>query len=97
MRAVLSVPESLAESVRELVAAEEISLEVACEGEGTVRVEQGRERMECDLATLHAGGWITCPVARATASKLQIGNRAMGKILSVLNVKIRRCDLGCFQ
>ena len=97
MRAVLSVPESLAGAVRQVVADEDIPLDVVCEGQCAVRVEQGSERMECDLVTLHAGGWITCPVARATASKLQIGNRAMGRILNLLEIKVRRCDLGCFQ
>lgn len=97
MRAVLSVPESLLGAVRQLVASEEIALDVASSGQCAVRVEEGSERMECDLTTLHAGGWITCPAAQAAASKLQISNRAMGKILDLLDIKVRRCDLGCFQ
>jgi hypothetical protein len=97
MKAVLSVPESLLARVRELVEGEEIALEVVSSGPCTVRVELSGERLESDLTTLHAGGWITCPAARAAASKLQISNRAMGKILNLLEIKIRRCDLGCFE
>lgn len=97
MRAALSVPEPLLASVRQLVAGEEIALDVVCGGQCAVRVEQGNERLESDLTTLHAGGWITCPAAQAVASKLQISNGAMGKILNLLQIKIRRCDLGCFE
>ncbi len=97
MGAVLSVPESFLAPIRQLLAGQEIPLEVVCGGEGAVRVAQSGERRECDLTTLHAGGWITCPTAWAMASGLQIGNPAMGKILNLLDIRVRRCDLGCFQ
>lgn len=93
---VLSVPQSLLASVRQLVASEAIPLEVASAGRCTVRVEQGEARAECDQAVLHPGGWIACPTAQAAASRLQISNRAMGRILNLLEIKIRQCDLGCF-
>ena len=97
MAAVLSVPEPLLAPLKQLVAAEAIGVEITSGGEATMRIEQDKPKMESDLSTLRAGGWITCPVARAGASKLEISNRAMGKILDLLKIKVRRCDLGCFQ
>jgi len=97
MGAVLSVPEPLLESMRRLVADEAIGVQITGGGECTMRVENDKPQMESDLTALRAGGWITCPVAWAVASKLQITNMAVGRILSFLEIKVRRCDLGCFQ
>ena len=97
MKPILSVPESLLGAIRDLVGAEQIALEVTAKADGAVRVQAGDQRRECDLAVLHQGGWITCHTARAMASRLQIANASMGKLLESLSVKVRRCDLGCFQ
>ena len=55
------------------------------------------ESLESDLAMIYSGGWIACETARDLAKKLAISIRQMGGLLDQLNVKIRKCSLGCFQ
>ncbi len=96
MKKQLKVPDSMAEQVRKFLAEEKINLEIvdcSCDVEVVIRGES----LESDLATIYSGGWIGCETARALAKKLAISIRQMGKLLDQLNVKIRKCSLGCFQ
>ena len=52
---------------------------------------------ESEVNKLLAGGCIACPVARATAAKLGIDGRRMGKLLDLLDIRVRECELGCFE
>jgi len=67
----------------------------AAEG-GVVRIAASSDRQDCTLDTLWLGGRIDCERARALAGKLGISVRKMGKLLELLNVKIKHCGLGCF-
>ena len=92
----IKVPDSMAEQLREFLAEEKIDLEVigrCCD----VEVVVCEESLESDLATIYSGGWIACETARDLAKKLAISIRQMGGLLDQLNVKIRKCSLGCFQ
>ena len=42
------------------------------------------------------GGRIACATAFALAQKLKISRAEMGKILDALEIRITRCQLGCF-
>ena len=96
MKSTLDVPEPLAAEIRKLVTDQEIPLTIVTGADAPVQVAAGPERMECDLNVLRPKGWITCAVARGMSAKLQISISAMGKLLDGLDIKVRRCDLGCF-
>lgn len=96
MTATISVPEPMAEALKAFVKGEDIRVEVAPGGEGTVRVVVSDGRAESDLSTLQAGGWIKCEVARVMADKLDASTHELGKLLDFLDVKVRDCGLGCF-
>ncbi|MBU0639758.1 MAG: hypothetical protein KKB50_12900 [Planctomycetes bacterium] len=55
------------------------------------------EREQGDERTLRVGGWISCQSARAMAGKLRLDGRKIGKLCDLLDVKIRDCELGCFE
>lgn len=42
------------------------------------------------------GGKITCAVLRRIAEEAGAGYRVAGKAANELNIKIKKCDLGCF-
>ena len=85
------------ESVGAFIKGQEIPLSVASTDECAVRVVQSGDPVQCDMSTLHSGGWIACATALAMASKLSISTLKMGKLLNHLNIKIRECELGCFK
>jgi len=93
----ICVEVSTAEQLREFIGAEGIKLEVITDGCCDVTVVRCDGRRESDLSTVYSGGWIECETARALAKKLQITVGQTGKLLNYLDVKIRRCGLGCFQ
>ena len=101
MKTVLIVPESMAESVAAFVESESIPLGVCTandtSAERIIRVVPTEERLQSDGSTLYAGGWITCAAARAMGAELGFGLMKTGKLLDFLDVKIRRCELGCFK
>ena len=55
------------------------------------------ERKKSNLETLYSGGWIACETARALARKLGIATMKMGKLLTRVDCKVKRCALGCFK
>jgi hypothetical protein len=97
MSATLAVPDELLKSVSDFVQAEKMALDVVAGEEGTVRVVQSGKRRQSTISVLEAGGWITCATARGMAPKLGITLQAMGKLLNHLDIRIRACELGCFD
>lgn len=97
MSATLRVPESLAERVRSFVANEGLSLEVVTDADGVVAVVESGHGHESTATTIHAGGWIACQTAFHVAGKLGIPTLHVGKLLNHLDVRIRACQLGCFE
>lgn len=101
MKATLIVPEAMLESVSDFIKSESIPLGVSAtddtSAERTIRVVPTEERLQSDGATLYSGGWITCTAARAMGHELDIGLAKAGKLLDFLNVKVRKCELGCFK
>ena len=94
----LGVPGGLRRSLGQFLAAEHISLEVISEGDCEVRVVEPLERQQADISHLPKGGWIACETARAMAKKrLRISYKRMGMLLNFLDIKVRRCGLGCFR
>lgn len=100
MKGKIGVPASLAGQLGDFLRREDISIEVVAgsqQAEGAVMVFECDDRKESDLNTIYSGGWIACETARALAPRLGISIEEVGKLLNQLNVKIRRCSLGCFK
>ena len=97
MAANLSVPDDMRESVRAFIESEAIPLNIVAGESGAVRVMESEKGRESTPTVLEAGGWIACGIARSMAAKLDISSGSMGKLLTHLDIKIRDCELGCFE
>jgi hypothetical protein len=97
MKTRICIEVSIASQVQEFLNIEGIEIEVVTDGNCDVTVLRCKDRKKCDLNTIYSGGWIKCETARALAKKSAIPVRQMGKLLDYLDVKIRRCSLGCFK
>ena len=96
MKPKLCVPEEMRERIQAAVETEQIGVEVVSDGDCAVQVIRSEKRSESDLKTLQSGGWIKCEVARSVAKKLNMSTLKTGKLLDLLDVKVRECGLGCF-
>lgn len=98
MAARIRAAEELQETVRDLVGRLNVPVEVVAEGEAVVQVVNADPgtRPESTLATLYCGGWIACPTALELADRLEIDSHKLGGLVNALNIKIKRCQLGCF-
>ena len=92
----LRAVEGIREKLGSFVETERIALEIVDRGDAEVSVAEPRERLESNVDLLNSGGFIACTTARALAKKLTISNREMGKLLDHLDIKIKKCELGCF-
>ncbi|MGB2986407.1 MAG: hypothetical protein WBE26_11035 [Phycisphaerae bacterium] len=100
MSATLGVPESMLEAVATFVGAEALPLnvvDVVVGSDATVQVVQSEGRRPSTPSVLQAGGWIACGTAHNIAVKLDISPRKVGKLLNHLDIKVRECELGCFE
>ncbi len=94
MAASVYIDPPMADELTELLAAEGI---VIASDSSSASLTIGREdRRQSDLKTLYAGGWVACETALALADRLGISPASMGKLIDLLDVKVRRCSLGCF-
>lgn len=96
MGATIGVTPVLSQRVADWVQSEGLPVEVVADGDGAVQVVQSEGRERSDLATLRAGGWMTCADARALGAKLDVPVLSVGKLLDVLDIRVRNCELGCF-
>ena len=96
----ICAPEDMIQTLADFIEGEGLRIRLVSEGESTVSIArpdpQTDQRVESDVATLQIGGWIKCPVARSAAKKLNMSTRKMGKLLDLLDIKVRECGLGCF-
>ena len=97
MKKRICVEALIAEQFREFLDAEEIKIGVVTDGSYDVAVVQCDERKESNLNTIYTSSWITCEMARSLAKKMNIPLDQTGKLLNYIDVKIRRCSLGCFK
>ena len=95
--ATISAAREIADSLTAFITAESIDVNVSCEGAGEVKVVKSAGRDKSNAEMIQSGGWIECPTAWAMARRLGISTRQMGAILEFLEVKIRKCALGCFK
>jgi len=94
----LCVPTELREKVAAFIEANGVNWSVVDAEPCDIRVAVGPpgERRESNADTLESSGWISCPTARAMGKKHGIAIPQLGALLNELDVKVRRCLLGCF-
>ena len=97
MRATLGVPEAMMESLGAFIEAEALPFVLVAGGDCAMQVVQSAKGRESTPSVLHAGGSITCGLARDMAGRLAVKTRDLGKLLNHLDIKIRACELGCFE
>ena len=88
---------AIADSLREFFHTEKINIELISEQADNIKIIQCNDHRESDINTIYAGGSISCESARKIASLIGIPLNTMGKLMDHLDVKIRRCSLGCFK
>jgi hypothetical protein len=59
-------------------------------------VESAEAGAACTKQTLHPGGRIDCSTALAMADELEVDSRVIGRLMNLLGIRIRNCQLGCF-
>ncbi|MFH1615577.1 MAG: hypothetical protein ABIG61_10910 [Planctomycetota bacterium] len=97
MKKRIYVKASMASSLEAFLNKEKIDIEIVTNQQGDVEVIQCEGPKESKLDIIYSGGWITCETARDLAKKIKIPLDKMGKLLNYLDVKIRKCGLGCFK
>ena len=96
MKPILSASPELLEPLREHITREGLSIEVLATPGGDVEVVPGKRGQACSEDRLLVGGWISCACAHKVAAKLDIEPLSMGKLLNLLDVKVKQCELGLF-
>ena len=99
MPATFAVPDNMKQAVQTFIETEGIHLAVVSDGDGsaTVQVVASEKGQQSSATVLQAGGWISCNTARKMAEHLGIKLGNMGKLLNHLEIKVRACELGCFE
>jgi hypothetical protein len=93
----ICVREDLKSGLESFVTEHGLKLEVITSGGATLTVEKCSEPTECTATTLYSGGWISCAAALALSDKLEVESRQFGELMDHLDIKIRRCQLSCFE
>ena len=97
MKKRIYVETSLKDQLEKFISNQNIDLEIITDRPGDIKILRSEERKESNSGTIYSGGWIACELARNIAKKLEIPLNQMGNLLNQLNVKIRKCSLGCFK
>jgi len=87
----------IADDLREFFNTEKINIEILTDKSGDIKIIQCNDRRESNSGIIYRGGSINCEVARSIAASMNIPLNKMGKLMNHLDVKIRRCSLGCFK
>lgn len=63
---------------------------------GTVLTTEQQQELEKRLSNAAKDGRVLCSGALAIAKSLEISPKEVGRIANLLNIKISKCQLGCF-
>ena len=97
MTTTLSAPKELRDKVSQFAKANDMNVKVV-EGEPCdICIVSGGKKAESLADTLQAGGWIRCAAAWEMAKKHHISLLLLGALLDLLDIRVRRCCLGCFE
>jgi hypothetical protein len=97
MPVMLDAPESMVQSINDFSKTERLPFAATAGEAGGLKVVASQAGRESTPTELHAGGSITCGLARDLAGRLGVKTREIGKLLNHLDIKIRACELGCFE
>ena len=92
----LGLPTQLRSKIESFQADNGLTIPLNENGSGDVTVEIVTERKESSPTLLYSGGWLSCATAWEMSDILGISKAHMGMLLDLLEVKVRKCDLGCF-
>ncbi len=92
----LGIPTKLRARLNSFQTENGLAMELRENAPGDVTVEIVTERLESSTTLLYSGGWLSCETAWAMSDILGISKAQMGMMLDLLEVKVRKCDLGCF-
>lgn len=84
-------------ALQQFIAAEALPWTLVDAPGGRPDIVEGPPAAECDLARLVPGGRITCSVALEMAEACHAPAGAIGRLMNLLGIKIRECQLGCFK
>lgn len=97
MKKLICTKTSIQKTLKEFFDSEKININISTEPTGDIEVVKCDDSKESTLAVIYSGGCITCEIARSIAKKMNISLSQTGKLMNHLDVKIRRCSLGCFK
>ena len=97
MNARLLVCPGLRATVSALVGEGRLAAEIVEEKPFGICIRTASNRRQCRVDSLYAGGWIACSTAWEIAKKHGLSLRQLGDLFEALNVRVRRCSLGCFE
>jgi hypothetical protein len=63
---------------------------------GELTIVEAPSKTECGVGTLHPGGRIPCAAALGLAESCGVPGKTVGRLLNLLEIKVRDCQLGCF-
>ena len=96
MKATIKAPAEMVDKLNVFFAEHGQQVRVSASETAQLTVELAPGRNESNLEVLYCGGWISCETARQLADDLALPLADMGALLNSLDVKVRRCALGCF-
>jgi hypothetical protein len=92
-----SPPIGVAEKIEQLFASVGIEADWADSPDAAaIGIFWPADRMECDEGRLFSGGFMTCPTAFKATARLEVDRATFGKLLNLLDIKLKQCQFGCF-
>ena len=93
-----NLPDEIANALNEYCKSIELDFTlVDSPSDADITIDKPSEREISTPEILHSGGRISCPVTFALAKKLGINRAKAGKLVTLLDIKIFGCQLGCFK
>ena len=90
-------PPGFLEEIERLLASADVELSRAdSEDAAAVCIIWVPDKLECGDSKLYVNGYMTCPSALEAAERLGVDRATFGKLLNLLDIKLRQCQLGCF-
>ena len=94
--ATLGVPPARRAVIEEFLQHEALDWSIVDLPGGDLCIIEAAPKTECSGLTLHPGGRIPCAVALAIAESCGVPGKTVGRLLNLLEIKVRDCQLGCF-
>jgi len=90
-------PSDVAEKIRQLFASAKLEADWADTADAAaICISWPADRTECNEGMLYSGGFMTCPEAFKAAARIGMDRTTFGKLLNLLDIKLKQCQFGCF-